>query len=127
MFLKMSEINSIYPILSRLVNKKFPVRVSYKLSKLIAAIEVERKSYQEEFHKLLQVYAEFDEDGNLKTTDDKENIIIKTESLDEFQKEYIDLLNLEVELPDVKFSIEDFENCDFTPAEVYELSKIIEE
>lgn len=127
MELRMSEINSIYLSLIKLENQKFPIKTAYKLAKLIDAIETERAFFQKEFQDLLNEYAEKDETGAFKQDENKESVIIKKDCLVEFEQEYTDLLNLDITLPNIVFSLDEFEGCELTLAEVFSLQKFITE
>lgn len=127
MELKMSEINSIYTTLLKLANQKFPIKTSYKLVKLTNAIETERAFFQKEFQDLLNEYAEKDETGAFKQDENKESVIIKKDCLMMFEQEYTDLLNLDITLPNITFSLDELDECDLTLSEVFSLQKFITE
>lgn len=127
MKIKILEINQIYPFFGRLVKLHFSAKTSYKLAKLINNLEAERAIYTQQFQNMVNDYAEKDEDGNPKQTEDGTSLVIKKDCLDKFEKEYNDLLNLEVEIPDVSFAIEELEGSEFTPFEMMLLEKFIVE
>lgn len=127
MELKMSELNQVYNSFSKLTNQRFPVKTSYKLAKLISSLEIERALFQNQFQLLIEHYAEKDETGAPKQTEDKESIIIKKDCLELFEQEYKELLDLPITVPDITFSLEEFGAYDFTPIEIYAIQKFIVE
>jgi hypothetical protein len=99
---------------------KLSFKVLYKLSTLSKAIEEKTAFYREKFQEILQEYGEKDENGNLVPTDDGNGIKIKIETQQECFSKINELQMLEVELPDIKFDIEDFGNIELT-MEIFQL------
>lgn len=93
---------------------KIPVKTAYKLNKLINTINEHVVFYQEQIRNLLQDYAEKDDKGEYIYTNDNIGIKIKKESQQEFVEKVNELLTLDVELPDITFSIEEFGNIELT-------------
>ena len=127
MEIKMSTLNQTYTTLVKLTNRRFPAKTSYKLAKLIAAMEPERTIYQEQFARLINEYSEKDEQGAPKQSEDGQSVLIKPEHLETFEQEYNDLINIDVILPDIHFDLAEFDDCDFTPIEIYALDSFITE
>ena len=93
---------------------KIPVKTAYKLNKLTNAINEHAAFYQEQIRNLLQDHAEKDAEGEYIYTNDNIGVKIKKESQQEFVEKVNELLTLDVELPDITFSIEEFGNIELT-------------
>ena len=89
--------------------KDAPTKLAFKFLKLFANLEKERTFYEEKFNKILESYAEQNEDGTLKLTEDKNGLQIRKDSLVECKKAMDELNELTITLPDIKFKLEELE------------------
>lgn len=89
--------------------KNAPIKLAFKFLKLFGNLEKERTFYEEKFNKILETYAEQNEDGTLKLTEDKNGVQIRKDSLVECKKAMDELNELTITLPDIKFKLEELE------------------
>ena len=127
MTLKMYEIVDFPSFFEKVRNQKLSFKTSYRLTILAGEIEKHINFYQENFRNILTEYGQKDENGNLVQTDDGQGIKIIEDKIDECNAKIIELRNLDVELPDIKFSIDDFGDIALTPMEVYIIKPFIAE
>ena len=59
--------------------------------------------YQENIQKILDNYAEKDENGNFKSNEESSGIMIKEEKIEQCHKEINDLQSINVEISDIVF------------------------
>lgn len=76
--------------LSKLIDSKLPIKISYKVSKMINKIQPEVRVYEETRQRLVRELGQ--EDTETKT------ISVKPENLEKFQNELKKLLEVEVDL-----------------------------
>lgn len=126
MQMKMSKILDLNSIYTKIKNKTFSVKTAYKMSKLFAVISKESEYYSEQLNEMIAKYAARDEEGGYVPAG-KDGVQIKPEYIDTVQKLLTELLNLDVELPDVKFSLDDLESGELTLDEFNLLMPFIEE
>ncbi|WP_300386703.1 hypothetical protein [Clostridium sp.] len=109
-------VNSV-GVLSKLNNEELSVKVSYKLAKNIKEIDKELKLVDEEKQRLINKYAEKDEEGKNKIN---ENGTVNIVDIENWNKDYKELLEIETDLKIDKISIEDLAKSDFkiTPREL---------
>lgn len=100
-------------------------QTGYKVVKFIRAIESEVEYYNKTVQELIQKYAEKDEDGNIVVTD--KGTKIDKESRAAFEKEVNDLNSVEVDKPNIEFTIEELEDCSLTYNEMYALFPFIKQ
>lgn len=112
-------------IFSTLSQKKLNMRMAYQLAKIIKEVQKEFELFQETRMKLINEYAERDEDGQLKV-DENNNFTIPKEKIQDFQKELNELLETQVELQINKINLDELENVEFTPMELIKIEKFIE-
>ena len=89
--------------------KDAPTKLAFKFLKLFGNLEKEKTFYEEKFNKILETYAEQNEDGTLKLTEDKNGVQIRKDSLVECKKAMDELNELTITLPDIKFKLEELE------------------
>lgn len=93
---------------------KIPLKTAYKLNKLAVAIDEQNHFYGEQLNLVLSECADKGADGNYIPTDDSVGVKILDEKQNEFISRINELLLLEVEVPDIKFSIDEFGDIELT-------------
>jgi hypothetical protein len=102
-------------------------KTSYRLTLLAQEIQKHIDFYQEKFRNLLLEYSKKDEEGHPMPTEDGQGILLKEETMNEAHTKLNELRELDVELPDTKFSPEDFGDVELSPAEMVIVMPFIEE
>lgn len=127
MQLKMYEIIDFPAFFDKIKAKKLPFKTSYRLTLLASEIQKHLDFYQENFHNLLIEYSKKDEQGNPMPTSDGQGVLLLEETIEEAYAKLNELRDLDVELPNHKFSSEAFGDIEITPAEMSVLLPFIEE
>jgi hypothetical protein len=118
MTFNITQILDIPQFYEKVKHQNLPFKLSYKLSKLLREVEYHTNFYKENFKSLLDTYGKKDENGNFIPTFDNQGIQLVAETSDECYAKIEELRNLEIELPDIYFSLEEFEAIQMTPEEV---------
>ena len=118
MTLKMYEIIDLPNILGKLKEQKLPFKTAYKTVLLTQEVQKHVDFYQETFRNLLMEYGKKDEQGNLVPTSDGQGVLLVEETMSEAYQKLGELRDLEVELPDTKFSVDDFGSIEISPEEM---------
>lgn len=96
-----------------------PLKVAYKLNKLKQAIATEGEFYSNKFQEIVDKYAQKDENGNIKFSEDGSQILIETDKIEECNNELENLQTLTVEIDNQNLTIEDFgEDVECTPEDL---------
>ena len=104
-----------------------PLKAAYKLNKIKKAVEKEGEFYTEKFQEIVATYAKHNEDGTIVFSDDGSQIIIKEGMVDECNQALTDLQELEVEIENYGFSLEDLgDDLECTPDELEALMPFME-
>ena len=111
--------------LGQLTQKSLPVKVSYAIAKNIGKIESELKVYNKEKQKLIDLYSVKDEDDKTLVGENNQ-ITIKEEFLEDWNKDIKELQSIENEIDIHKFNINDLTG-EMTPAELMLIDYMIEE
>lgn len=98
---------------------QLPIKVAYAISKNINKIECELKAYNTEKTKLIDKYAEKDEEGKLKA-DEYGNVKIKEKEIEDWNRDITELLSIENEIDIHMIQLNDLLNSNYniSPAEL---------
>lgn len=118
MILNITQILDFPAFYEKVKRQNLPFKISYKLSKLSREVVSHIDFYKDNFKTLLDKYGKKGEDGNFVPTYDNQGIQLVSETADECYEKIEELRNLEIELPDIYFSLEEFEAIQMTPEEV---------
>jgi hypothetical protein len=120
MTLTIAQIKNAEPVLGKMINTSLPVKVSFRIGKLVAALSKDIEQFEKYRVDLFEKYGEPSEE-------DPQARVIKPEHQQMFFEEINGLLQEVVELPDAKFTLEDLGDLKLTPAEMLSLSPWLEE
>ena len=122
--MKLFEVLSIQNFYNLVLNAKLPIKTTYKLTRLMRRVEEETKSYQTEFAKIVNEYA-LRENGELVYSDDMTSIKIIEGKEEECTSKILELKNLEIDLSEFHFSIEEFDNIELSVNDMYGILPLI--
>ena len=123
--MKIKQLVQITQVLEKFVNEKLSIKLSYKIMKFLKVTEADMTFYKEKLTKIIEEYGERAEDGSIKMIDN--NFKIKENEIENFNKAYFELEEIEIELPNIKFNLNELEEIKISPAELYILDNLIEE
>lgn len=83
------------------------VKTVYKVVKFFEVVEKEANFYREEIIKILNQYAERDDEGKIVVTENGQNVKIKEDCIAECEEKMRELAELDVEKPKVVFTLEE--------------------
>lgn len=124
---KMYSIIDFPSVFEKIKSQPLSIKTSYRLTLLALEIEKHIQFYQQNFHKILQEYGQRNEKGQFVPTEDGQGVKIIDGKFEECNNKLKELRDLDVELPDTKFSIDDFGDIALTPMEVYIIKPFIAE
>ena len=127
MTLKMYQITDFPSLFSKVKSQKLPFKTAYRLTLLAQEIQKHIDFYQESFRNLLMEYGKKDENGNVMPTEDGQGVLLAEETMAEAYQKLAELRELDVELPDTKFSVDDFDKIEITAEEMFILMPFIGE
>lgn len=127
MKLNMSELLEMDILINKLKDIKTSIKTAYKFSKLGREIAREKEFYQIQLNNIIDKYGEKDENGQFILTDNGAGVRIQKDKMNDCQKEIVELSELEVELTDIKISVEELENFEISARELEVLMPFIEE
>lgn len=126
MTIKMYQIIDSPSIFEKLKSQKVPFKTAYKLTLLMQEIEKHINFYQEKFRELIMEYSKKDEEGNPVPTADGQGVQLTEETTAEAYQKLAELRDLDVELPDTRFSVDDFGNVEISADEMIMIMPFIE-
>lgn len=104
-----------------------PFKTAHKLSKLSKATEEEIGFYREKMAELIEQYAQKDDGGNYVYINNGRDIAIIPDKIQECQSKIHELETMEIELPDIGFSVDEFENTTLTVDELQPILPFIKD
>lgn len=126
---KLAEIKSRHQSLCMIGNKKLPIKISYAVGKNIMELQKELESIEKARIKLVEQYAEKEEDGTCKVVDGHYELGDNEQKLNE---EFMEFMNSETEItvhtvPEaILETMEDVRYDALTPAELIAIDFMLE-
>ncbi len=108
-----------------IVDAKMPTKTAYKFMKLLKAIEEEETFFNDKMKEIIFEYGKKDESGQPIFLENGNVEIIEGREV-ECNEKVRELENIEVEIPDTKFSIDELEVLELSPRDIYALDPVIE-
>ena len=127
MSMKMYEILELQTLYNSIANIKLPLKTTYKFTRLMRRAETELEFYQTKFQEIIAQYGEKDDNGQYKFTEDGQSIVIIAGKEQECNAKLLELRNLDVEINDIKFTIEELEGIDVSISELACIMSLIED
>lgn len=120
------EIIDAQETLKMISKMKLKARSAYKLARILREADKELKTEQEAHKELIDKYGQRDENGDLKQTEEG-NFLIEEENLNEYFKEYKELLDTLVTLNCDFIDLADIEEATLTPSQMNSIMVFIHE
>lgn len=126
MKININNVLQIEELCNKFSNRVISARTAYKFAKLTKVVSEEANFYREQYILYLNEFGEKNENGNF-SMDDKGNIKIIFGSEQKCKEKFEELNRFEVELPDIKFTLDELENLEMTAKDMLILDLFIEE
>ena len=95
-----------------------PVRLAFKFAKIANAINADVAFFRQKYVEIIREYADINEDGSYK---------VKPENEPEYLAKMEELIDLDVEIPDVNLTIDDFGDLTTSISEFTCMASLIHE
>ena len=125
MKININELVQIGNLCEKFSNRVVSARLAYKLAKLSKAISEDINFYQEKYIEYLDKFGERDDNGDFISNGGNIKIISGLEQ--ECKEKFNELNSIEVEIPNIKFSLEELEQLNMTMKDILILDPFIEE
>ena len=113
-------------IFERFAQTKLPSKIAYKIMKFCKSVAVEEEFYETKRNEIIDAYAVKDESGQV-TVSDNGMITIMPGKIDEANTALQELNGIEVEAPNIKFTLDELEGLELSVADMFALDAFIEE
>lgn len=118
MTLTLLQIKNSETVLNKLLTSPLPVKVSYRLSKIIKKLNDELTQFENSRQKLFEKYGTNDGQGAITVGEQNQAV---------FLKELNELLSETVELDDIKIHLDDIADIKFSAIEIAQLDPWLQE
>ena len=127
MQLKMQDILDFSAFYETVKSQKLSMKIAYRLAQLAKVIDGELQFYREKLQAIIQEYGEMDENGQPVSTEDGNGIKLRPGTEMQCMAAMHELQMLDVNLPDIKFHLEDFGDIELSMTEIAAVLPFIEE
>ena len=101
------------------------MQLAFKVVKFVKSVEEESNFYNDKYKEIILKYTEKDKEGNPVQTEN--GVKIKNKCAEKFTQELNALNEVEVKMPEVKFTFEELGKCDLTGTGLYSIYPFIKE
>jgi hypothetical protein len=123
--MKLGNVEKLYTVVKDFQDTEMPLKIAYKFSQLLNASEDNYQFFIEKMRQILNKYAVKDENGQI--VNNEGTIPIQPEFLERAEQEVKELHNIEVDMPKVRFTLEELESVSFKPSALRALIDFIEQ
>lgn len=127
MQLKMQDILNFPSFYDIVKTQKITLKTAYRLAQLARAIEAELQFYREKLQSIIAEYGQTDEKGQPVQTEGGNGIKLRPGMEQECIAAMQELQEIEINLPDIKFHLEDFGNIELSVEEITAILPFVEE
>ena len=113
-------------IFAQIGQTKISSKLAYKIMKLCKSIAIEEEFYNSKRNEIINEYAAKDESGQVIVSKDG-MITIEPDKIEEANAAVAELNNIEVDMPNVRFRLEELEELKLSVADMFVLDAFIEE
>lgn len=111
---------------SQIMQQSFKGSIAFKVARLARELNKEMETFNAERQKLLEQYCEKDENGELKVLENG-NVQVIPEKLQEFNQEFTNLLETDVEINADKLPISCMDEFEVSPQQMLDLEVFFED
>lgn len=105
-----------------------PLKGAYKINKIKKAVEQEAEFYSTKFQEIVDKYAQKDEEGQVKFSEDGDQILIQEDKIAECNQALEDLQKMTVEIDNLNLTLADLgDNLQCTPEQLEALMPFVTE
>lgn len=113
-------------IFNQVAQTKVSSKLAYKIMKLCKAAIAEEEFYNNKRNEIINEYAVRDEDGKISVSDDGMISIVK-DKIQEAEMALKELNEIEVDVPNIKFTLDELDELKLSVADMFVLDAFIEE
>lgn len=126
---KLNDVLNSEETLKKLMDVPMKGKVAYKIARIAREVDKESQLFNDGRNKLIEKYAERDEENNFILNNDGQAYIDieNSEKVEQFSNELKELLETEIEVNAEKLTLDDLDEAGLTPKDFNQLMTFIEE
>lgn len=121
--MKIVKIVQVKEVFNSHFQEKLSPSLSYKIYKLCKLAEQEEAFYNQKMNEIIEEFAQRNDQGNIES--DNGHIKIQTERIDEANQAVRDLQSVDIEVPSVKFTLDELSEIKLSVADIMALDEFI--
>lgn len=123
--MKFYEVQKIRGIVAAYNDEKIKPSIAYKFMKLLKETESENEFYRKQILDIIHKYSEKDENG--KPLNNAHGVIIQKGMRDECQKAINELEEMEVDVPPIRFTLQELDEIRMSVSDIFAFDELIME
>lgn len=123
--MKLQDLVKATKIFETLSQEKINVRTSYKIMKVLKETKNDVDFWQEKGKEIIEKYAQRDDNNQIMVTPDQDGVMLQNDKLDDFNKEYNELNETEIQIPDIKFEIDEFDEVKLSAVDLMAIDEFL--
>ena len=124
--LNVKELIDSVPILNELGTKSLRGRTAFQIARLLRECSPEVELFEKQRRELIMKFCDKDENNNVKTNENGDTYI-SPDKVQQFNNEFLELLNEKITINSDKIRLDDIEDVNFSPNQMISFSAFIEE
>jgi hypothetical protein len=125
--MKFSDLQNFRSVISKITTQSLPFTTAYRINRLVHSIEESWSFYADSMAALIQQYGQKDENGEFVYSSTGDGILLIPETAEEANIKMMELGEVEVALPNITFTPEEFSKLELSAWEVEMLIPFIKE
>lgn len=123
--MKITTLINAANVFNQFAQTKTTPAIAYKIMKFCKSVAAEEEFYNAKRNEIIDAYAKRDENGQIVVQDGM--IGIEPDKIEEANKAFGELNDIEVEAPKIKFKLSELEGFELSAADMFTLDEFIEE
>lgn len=123
--MKLYQVVALAHLYEEIKDCSLPIRTSYKFAILMQKVQPQIEFYNREFNKIVDTYAQKDENGEFIFSKDNTAIAVIEGKEDECNSKITELQNLEIDMNEITFSLNELEGLSLSIEQMNMLMPLI--
>ena len=123
--MKLFQVIALIHLYEEIKDCPLPIRTTYKFAMLMQKVQPQIDFYNSEFNKIVDTYAQKDENGDFIFSKDNTAIAIIEGKEEECNSKITELQNLEVDMDEIKFTLDELDGLSLSIEQINMLMPLI--
>ena len=127
MEIQLDKTIGIQKVLNDMKDKKIPIRTAYKMAQFSEELDKKVHFFEDKMKQIIERYSEKTEEGTPKVLEDGKSIQIKSDCIEQCQKEIFELSTLLIDINEYEFTLEELDKLELSIEDLKNLMPFIKD